>query len=133
MTIEDAIYTKLSSDASVSGIVSDRVYPYVASSSATLPYVVFQKVSGGPINQNTGSTGTINVRIQIDVLHDNYEDCRTLAEAVFSAMDGWRDVSADPSVSSCLMVEERDDFDEPQAAGRQFVYRVIQDYSIWYS
>lgn len=133
MGIEASFRAVLTGTTAVSDIISTRVYPWHAPTNATLPYVIYGNTGGGTVNRLAAATSTFHVTFQVDILDDSYADVKTLADAVRTALNGWTDTDGTPAVSSCLLTDENDEFDPPEDDSEQGVYRVIQEYSIWYS
>lgn len=65
-------------------LVGDRIYPMIAPESAdqTRPYIIWQIISAYAETTPDGVTGHEWVRVQIDVYHDDYDDCTDLAHKV---------------------------------------------------
>ena len=136
--IEKSVRAKLAATAAVTTIVSTRMYFVNATPGATMPYLTIQRVSSNPINTSDGPTdnNTENVTDQITMFaagSKGYETVKNLADAVRTALWGWTDTGADPSVSASLLTDERDDFEQPATGRGTPVYSVQQDYSLWFS
>ena len=83
----------LSGDATVTGLVSTRIYPNVAPPDTAPPYITFRVVSGVPHNTLNESAALSSAnRIQMDCYSDDYlELTTTLRDAVEAAIApyGW--------------------------------------------
>ena len=88
MSIETDLYSTLSNDSGVTAICSTRIYPNPAPESAARPLVSYQMVSGERILDLPGTSNSIRKRIQINCHADTYSGAKTLAAAVFSALEG---------------------------------------------
>lgn len=119
MAIGESIYTELTGDADVSALVSTRVYPLIAPQNVTVPYLVYQRVSGSPVNEMAGYAGLENPRYQIDVYDDDYAGARALAVKVRTAMNA-------ATVFTALQQSDTDLY-EAEAS----LFRVTMDFSIW--
>lgn len=109
MTPEELTYSILRS------LASGRVYPIEGYQAGALPYIVYQRISTIPYNTICGDTGSSYVRMQIDVITDNYEDARDLARLVRRSMK-----------NDAVFQSERH-LSEPERG----MYRVTQDYNIF--
>ena len=78
--IEQAIYTALTA-------AEITAYPVEAAQSATLPYVVYRRISTRPTGTLTDGEGTIDAaRIQLNCYAANYGASKAFATAVKAAM-----------------------------------------------
>lgn len=130
MSIEALIRAQLADDSAVSDIVGTRIRFAQAREGDDPPYLVLSKISSQTINAMNGPTTTFTGRIQVDIIAATYAAVKTLADAVRSALNGWTSAGA---VSSCLLDNELDGFDDPTDASDKGVCRVIQDYIAWYN
>ena len=69
-------------------LVDGRIYPMIATESAdqTRPYIIWQIISSQPEVTDDGVTGHEWVRVQIDVYHDDYDECTDLAHKVIGSI-----------------------------------------------
>lgn len=74
MTVEAEIYTRLTGFAGLSALVSTRIYPNTIEQNATLPAIVYRRVSAERISAMGDDTGTVRTRYQFDVYDDQYTD-----------------------------------------------------------
>lgn len=119
--LEPKIVTLLSGNAGVSALVSTRIYPLILPQDSALPAITYQRVSGGHINSTTGFSDQENPRIQIDSMATTYAGAKTLAAAVFSAMES-------ATTYKAILIGDIDIYeDEPE------IYRVSMDFSVWHS
>lgn len=133
--IEKSMRVKLAATTAVTTLVSTRIYYGNAVQGASFPYIVLNRISTDGIGVSAGQNAskTTNVRMQVDLWDDDYEGTKNLADAVRAALFGWTDPTADPSVGSCLLIDESDDLESPATGGTRPLYRVSQDYSVWYA
>jgi len=134
--IEKSVYDKRAGTSGVTDIVGTSIFFINAPQGTSFPFVTIQRVGTEPINHATGNGGTFNVTDQIDMYDKGsagYEAVKNLADAVRDALSGWTDTTADPSVGMSLLVSERDDIERPEAGRGRPIYRVSQDYSIWFA
>jgi len=70
-------------------LVDGRVYPMIVpeSVSQSCPYIVWQIISSQPETTYDGDTGHEWIRIQIDIYHDNYDECVQLSHDVVGILD----------------------------------------------
>ena len=113
--IQEALYTLLATITATGG----RVYPSIAPSLPTSPFIVYDRVSAVPQNSMSETASLINSRIQIDVYGQTYSEAQTVAAAVVTAMNGW-------SYQNVRLVS-RDLFDFESR-----LHGVSADFSIWH-
>lgn len=63
--ITEALYTKLSSTAGLTALVSTRIYPDLMPQSPTLPAVTYQMISNVREERHRGQTGDARPRFQL--------------------------------------------------------------------
>src|SRR3972149_5680654 len=88
MALGEEIYTLLTNDSPVAAIVSTRIYPLIAPQDAAVPFIVYQRISGNPVNEMAGYASLENPRYQVDAYADSYAAARDLATKIHTAMDG---------------------------------------------
>jgi hypothetical protein len=102
--IGSAVFSALSGDATVAGLVGTKIYPSKMPQgprASDYKAIVYLVVSDVPANAITGdaSNRLRNARVQVDCYAKRYEDAQTLAEAVDAvatvALNGWRETSRD--------------------------------------
>jgi hypothetical protein len=125
---------ELIANASVLALVSERIYPQEAAQSAAMPYIVYQRVSSVPQAVATGTNATTETRIQFQIVDDNYDDARTLADLVKGVLHGWSEPTGTPSVSGCDLVMDMDGESIPSGTGEDSAtWVVLQDYTAWHN
>jgi hypothetical protein len=90
MTIEEAIYTILSSNATITALVpASRIKVPGDWQNIERPYIVHQVSSLQPTRTHTGLASLRTWDYQINIIADTYSAGRALTEAVIVALDGW--------------------------------------------
>jgi len=134
---EQAVRFWLLADATVAGLVVDRMYPLKAPQQAVRPYLVYRRISGNPEHHMLGATALASVRLQIDALADSYAGARALAGACRMRLDGFRGpivVSGTITFEarSITVEDSRDDLVDPTTGSDDGVYTASQDYLVFY-
>ena len=102
MTIEDALYDRLTTDTGVSAEVDTRVYPTDLPEAPTMPALTYQIISHIPVlSHDTGPANARTARIQVTAYADSRQKLTDLREAVVTALDGWRDQNLSPRIDRC--------------------------------
>lgn len=111
MTINNAIYSRLSGFAGLSAMVASRIYPVNAPQDALMPYVVYQRVSSVKIGLLASDTDIAEPRYQIDVYAGSYSSCRDTADQVVLAMQRWQGTEAGTVVMDTTIENDSDTYD----------------------
>ena len=139
MTLEDAIYDRLAAITAVTDLVGSRIYRHRRPQGSALPAISFGRVSTQPVNHAGGTTDTTEARIQIDCWSDDQSECRDLADAVrgdstANGLNGWtRTGGGDPVISMVHLVTDIDLHENPTGGQDAIIWRINQDYLIWYT
>lgn len=103
--------------AAIQGVVG-KCYPMVAPEKPAVPYAVYFQVANAPEVTVATEVPIENTRVQVDVYAKTYSQVQTLADGIRSAMLGLKAV---PILAQDLYEDEVK------------LYRVTQDFSIWFS
>lgn len=134
MTIESALYSYLSNKASITALVSTRIYPEVGPNDAGYPFITYITVTGDQQHDMSGASGLTNVRMQIDAWADIIADRVSVSEALRNALDGFTGNmgTENLNIRSCFLADYSTLREtEPEGRG-QPIYRASLDFSIWH-
>lgn len=133
MTIESALYSYLSTKASVTAVVGIRIYPQVAPDSAAYPFITYNVTNEQHDHSMGGATGLANPSIQIDVWAETVANRVAIAEVVRNALDGFRGNmgTENLNIRNCFL-QNRSNFNESDGEGKTPIYRSSMDFSIWH-
>lgn len=130
---ETRLVNKLKNTTAITDLIVQRVFPVMAPDGTVLPYLTYQTISDNSINHATGATETNQCRIQVDLWAQTYAESKALATAVKTALKNWTDSGGSPVISSCHY-QNGNDLPDPVTPGQESrVYRVSQDYLLWYT
>lgn len=118
---ESAIYTALTNDATVTGLIGARVYPVIAPQNITKPYAVFRRITGLSVNGLDGELGTTNGRFEINVYAETYAQTKIISEAIKEAMKS-------SSLRSVLIYDQDLDYEEEVE-----LYRLMLEFRVWFT
>jgi len=125
--LETAVYSALTGDATVSGLVGTRIYPLVAPQDAALPAIVYQRISQQARVSHSGNSCLARTRLQVLSISESYSGAKALAKAVQDVLHTRRDQAADPRIDVILLDDEEDGFTDTND-----LYTVRQDYIAWH-
>ena len=119
MTLEDALYTKLTGTTAVSDLVGDRVYPAPLPQNIADPCISFQRIDTPREYSLTGYANLASPRIQVDCWAETYEGATALANAVRQAVQGFSGDIGSVTVYAVFVVDERDSYEENSRSFRR--------------
>lgn len=123
-TVGKAIYTVLTSDATLAALVSNRVYPATVPARASIPYVVYTQVGNAPTDDKDGPSALDSVMIQVDAYASNKTDSVTITERVRVLLDRLNNQVSGVNIDSVIFDGENDGDYNAQLG----VYWTSQDY-----
>lgn len=125
--IEDVIYSRLQATSAVTDLVSTRCYSVRRPADASLPLVVFERLSEVTPLAMVSDPGNVKSRFRFDCQADTPENARTLGAAVKSAIGYYADATTTPVVDGAWPDGAFEDF-IPQAD----LYTCSKDFQIAY-
>ena len=125
--IEDVIYSRLQATSAVTDLVSTRVYPVRRPADASLPLVVFGRMSEFCPPAMVSDPGNVIARFRFSCQADTPENARTLAGTVKASIGYYADSTTTPVVDGCWPESGFEEFD--LAAD---LFTVEKDFSIAY-
>lgn len=134
MTLEEAIYGKLTGDAAVTALLGTRVYPGQAPQSSNLPVLVYQRASQKKLVTLTGVINLNRYGMRLDLWAADYATCNGLYNAVRDCLVGFRGTLGSGQVDVRGVFEESGDdaAESPIHAEEGGLFRAGLDLDIWY-
>lgn len=108
MDASSAVYNDLSSDPTVIGLVSTRIYPRMIPQDASLPAIAYM-ITSDPREHNHQGERSKRTRVQIICVGRTYAEAHAVANAVESRFDGKRSFG---NRSAAVFVENKFDRSE---------------------
>jgi len=84
---ENVLNSVLAADATVSGLVSDRIFPSLAEAKETLPFIIHELIASDRYQAADGYTGLAQLTYQIRCFAATRGGATALADAVRIALD----------------------------------------------
>lgn len=126
--IEEALVALLG-HSSLDTLIGGRVYAVDAADSATLPAIVYSKISSKRLRSLSGSSpGLALSRLQLDVYAEEYDQAKSVSRAVIERLDGFSGTSSGIELRKMWLDAEEDLYE-----GDPGVYRVSMDFLVWHS
>lgn len=89
LTIMAAIVTILLGDATVTGLVGDRIYPVYVPQNTPMPAITIQRISAPRVHTFDGPSGMVKSRYQFNSWGTTYGSVEQVVEALRLAIDGF--------------------------------------------
>ena len=137
MKVGEAIYSILSNDVTVSGVVGTKIFPVVATEKSSVPYIVYNLVSETPTNtKGDGASFSLAAtrspldrdRVQVSCFTDTYVGAVDLAFAIRGAMDRATYSSGTLEVENIIYLDTVDDYEKK--ADDKGVFAKHSDYTV---
>jgi hypothetical protein len=131
MSVGAALYDRLSNFAGLSALVSTRIYPVLAPQSVTLPYLVYERISGTRIRALTSDTDLAHPRYQFTAFSSDYDESYAIIKQVRLALQRYSGIHSTTSPSVTIVdctIETETDLYDPQTE----LHQHIIDFSIWH-
>ena len=126
--IEAGIVALVTADATMTGLIGNRMYPVLLPEPTVYPCLSYQVVTASSMFA-LDRTQIATKRFQFDAWGANYGDCKSVLVALDGLLNGYSGVLADGTrVLVAISIQELDQF---ESDGR--VYRSIAEYSILYT
>jgi len=106
MSLETDLYSYLSTYASLTSLISTRIYPSKAPQEVASPYCVFRKDGNERMYSHQGFSGLSKPSIEVNCYAETYLQAKAVADQVTAAMEAWPGVNA--SVQSVFQEDEQD-------------------------
>jgi len=126
-TLEEGLFTYLSTNADVSALIGTRVFPLRMPERSTFPAIAYTRISGAREASHSGTSNLANSRVQISCWDRNYLTAKQVAQAVVKAMHAYSGAMGSITVYAAFCEDETDSQDEGTN-----LHRVIVDFSIWH-
>lgn len=122
-TIEEAVVARLLAVSGVTDLASSRIGPPPLDQDATLPAIVYQRISSNRTLALDGPTGKGEARIQLTCWAETYPAAVALGNAARIALNGYRGTvtvaGGETLAVQGILVEGPEDMPEPSAGLKQ--------------
>jgi hypothetical protein len=111
---EAFLFQRLTSQTSVSSLVSQRVFPLIAPAGTPLPLIVYQRTAVERPQALGGNVGNPVVTLQLTSYGTSYTSVKSIARAVRLAVDNWTGTTAGVTIQRTTLTGEADGAEMPQ-------------------
>lgn len=126
-TIEEAIYTELTTFAAVTAIASTRGYPELIPETAAMPAWAYQTISANREPIHSGSSDLTEQVIQITCQAASYASAKALAGAIRARLHGFKGTLSGVKVHRIVVDNDQDGLADEDGA------TVRLDVSVFYT
>lgn len=118
MTVEAGLYDYLINDATVSGVVSTRVYPVIIPQNPTYPCISYS--TSGAIRHSTlvGQDNFVGAQIDIDCWAETYSSAKDLQNKVRASVQNYQGLMGTINVDSVFVYDPVDIYEDDVFAYR---------------
>ena len=81
------IYSRLSTDGSITAYVGTKIYPDITPQNVQYPFVVYTIVNSLPVDYKDGQSNLEEITLQVDVYTQSYDDTQDLANLIRNRLD----------------------------------------------
>ena len=131
--IESAIFAFLAASAPITSLLgtqsAESIFPMRAPEGATLPFLVFHKVSAPSIHSKDGDMNLASPHFQITAWAKEYQDAKAVQSAVRAALNGYAGPTLQGVTVPELIVENEQDLSDPET----LEYGASLDVIVWHS
>lgn len=127
---EMVLWNAMLSDASVTSLVGQKVYPNLARASDDLPFCTWRRTGVAREQTLSNPLGVPTVSMELSIYAANYLTARKIADAVRKVLDGYTGTHDNTVVSHTSLEGESDDVIVLDGSEVPTVYSVTQDYEI---
>ena len=130
--IGQGIFARLSQQTGLTTIVSNKIYPNIAPSNSTVPYVTYHKISEGRIHAMRVDPGLASARIQVSSWSTGKAQVDSMARQTRLALQDYGGTTGGVTIQRIFFDGETEISDlEPETVAP--FYHIAQDYIVWYT
>jgi hypothetical protein len=131
-TIEKLIFSVLSNDGTVSGLVAARIYPMVVPRNASYPAITYQQTAGDREHTMAGPIGMVDSRFVINCWATTYNGARALSDAVRIALDGNSTDVGSQALYVIFLENETDTVEQKDGVRELRRFAKQLDFTVWF-
>jgi hypothetical protein len=129
--MEEALLSYLLAASAVSSLVGTRINWVRSPQGVLSPRVVLTRVSGiRDMTLNSGPTGYVSSRVQVDCIGTSYGSAKSVARAIETRLSGYSGTTGGIRFEGCFLIGERDDYFDTDTPDKLF--RTALDFNIWH-
>jgi len=131
MTIEEGLYSYLSTFAGIVALISDKIYPISIPQSVELPAIAYTKIAADrPRSAIGGHSGLTVTTFQISVFAETKTEESALTEQLHTALLNYKGLMGAVDVQGCFCLSEINGYDIDKEGTNTKEYYNHIDYQI---
>lgn len=131
--LKEGIFTVLSADPGLSGLVGDNIYPDRADQKQSFPYITYQIASEQGVHHLVGVDTLALIEIQFNVWAGTPDSRSAVQDALRVLLDGTIRTSFGAAfVARVWNTNNVDTTEGPDEGSQNFAYGVFMDFNFWY-
>lgn len=123
MTIEEAIFARLSNFTGLTDLVGSRIFPIHAEQGDAMPFVTYQRISTNYVSAMGADIPDVNARFQFDAIAESRSQARAVITQVRAALQRYQG----GGIVDAFILNENDFYDD-----EPILYRSQIDFKIHY-
>ncbi|MFA5866917.1 MAG: DUF3168 domain-containing protein [Actinomycetota bacterium] len=123
MSIEETLFTRLSTHAGLIALVAARIYPLVAPEGVAAPFVIYQRISTRVVHAMSTDPSLESPRFQVSARGSSYASAKTVETQILAALRDYTDATIQRA-----FYENKADLYEPDTK----LYHIPVDFIIWH-
>lgn len=108
MTLQDAIYQRLTANAALNAAVGGDIYPVEIGQKAVYPAIAFRQVSSRESDTKDNISCMTTYRFQFDIYDYTAESVNTIERLLKQAIDRWRGVVTNVKIDGTIKLDAQD-------------------------
>jgi hypothetical protein len=129
---ESVLRVVLSQNTAVSSLVGTQIYPVIAPSEATYPFVIWRRIQVQRQHHLAGPMGSPRVTVEYAIYGATYDQARNVSDAMRRVLDGYRGVVDNTVVQHASVENETDDFVSLTGAELPPSYQITMTVDTWW-
>jgi len=109
MSFGTDLYTRLSTDVTLTGIVGNRIYPGQFDQQKGVPAIRYVRITGQRYHAMGVDVGIVTRRYQFDIIASTYAEADSASEALIASLSRWRD--ANIGLQASYVDDQSDDYE----------------------
>ena len=112
LQVGKAIYNLLSNDANVTGRVQNKIYPLIADTGTTFPFIVYRRTGIEPSDSKDRFIYKEDTYVEVAIASDKYNESIEIADSVKDALQGKRGNYSGINIQDIRMTNADEDYIE---------------------
>ena len=131
MSAEAALVARVGAVAAITSLIGTapvRIYPITLPQACTLPAICYQRQPGLRVRAMHQDTGIVRARFWLHIYGADYDDAKSVADAVIAGLNRWSGTSASVVVQE-IRIDDGQDSYEPDLRQHRVMLDLEMDYN----